>query len=209
MIQTLSKNWLLLALCGILHAVTSVIYLTMWNTNGPLTFESWNSTVHYLGMLALAAGACTIAAGTLRSTQGKCWMLVLNGFALGALGALQYAFVRFRISFLTVALLITMMAISMGILELIIARSLRRHSRAADAWSLGAAGVASVAFALAFLALGFQWVKIAPGSHLDLLWLGCYFGFTAICMLGLALRLQSQTLSQSGLPPLGNPSYSH
>jgi uncharacterized membrane protein HdeD (DUF308 family) len=209
MIQTLSKNWLLLALCGVLHAVISIIYLTMRNTDGPLSFHAWNSTVEFLGMLALAAGAFTIAAATLRSRQGKCWLLVLNGFALGALGALQYAFVRFRISFLTIVLLITVMAISMGILELVIARTLRRQRHAPDGWFLGLAAVVSAAFALVFFALGFQWFKVAPGSHLDLLWLGSYFGFSAICMLGLALRLHSRSLSQSGLPPLANPRYSH
>jgi hypothetical protein len=66
---------------------------------------------------------------------------------------------------------------------------------------------------LAFFALGFRWIKLGPGSHADLLWLGSYFGFSAICMLWLALRLHSQGLSQSGqreaLPPLGNPRHAH
>jgi hypothetical protein len=46
-------------------------------------------------------------------------------------------------------------------------------------------------FALAFFALGFRWIKLGPGSHSDLLWLSSYFGFSAICMLGLGLRLNS------------------
>lgn len=213
MIQTLIKNWLLLALCGVLDAIISVIYLIMQDTDGPLTFHSWNGTVVFLGKLALAAGACTIAAGILRSTNGKCWLLVLNGLALGALGLIQYGFVRFRISFFTVALLIILMAMSIGILELVIARTLRRQRHVADGWFLALVGVASVGFALAFFALGFRWIKIEPGSHADLFWLGSYFGFSAICMLGLALRLHSQGLSQSGqreaLPPLGNPKHAH
>src|SRR6266480_3453568 len=99
LIQTLIKNWLLLALCGVLDAIISVIYLIMQDTDGPLTFHTWNSTLVLLGKLALAAGACTIAAGIWRSTNGKCWLLALNGLALGALGLIQYRFVRFRISF--------------------------------------------------------------------------------------------------------------
>jgi hypothetical protein len=71
----------------------------------------------------------------------------------------------------------------------------------------------SFGFALAFLALGFRWIAIEPGSHADLLWLGSYFGFGAICMLGLALRLHSQGISQFGqteaLPPFGNPRHAH
>ena len=213
MIQTLIKNWLLLALCGVLDAIISVIYLIMQDTDGPLTFHAWNSAVVFLGKLALASGACTIAAGIWRSTNGKSWLLVLNGLALGALGLIQYGFVRFRISFLTVALLIVLMAMSAGILELVIARTLWRQRHIADAWFLGLAGVASVGFALPFLALGFRWISLGPGSHSDLLWLGSYFGFSAICMLGLALRLHSQGLSQSGrrevLPPLGSPRHAH
>ena len=212
MIQTLTKNWWLLALCGVLDAIVSAVYLTMQDQDGPLTFHAWKGTVVFLGKLILAAGACTIAAGIWRSTKGKCWLLVMNGLALSALGLIHF-FVSFRISFRTVALLIILMAMSIGILLLVTARTLRRQRHVADGWFLGLAGVASVGFALAFLALGFGWIKIEPGSHSDLLWLGSYFGFSAICMLGLALRLHSQGLSQSGqseaLPPLGNPRHAH
>ena len=208
MVQTLITNWWLLALCGVLDAIMSVIYFIMQETDGPLTFHSWSGAVVFLGEVALAAGACTIAAGIWRSTKGKCWLLVLNGLALGAFGLIHF-FVRFRISFLTFALLIILMAMSIGILELVIARTLRRPRHVADGWFLALAGVVSVGFALAFFALGFRWIKIEPGSHADLLWLGSYFGFSAICMLGLALRLHSLGLSQSGqweaLPPSGNP----
>ena len=214
MIQTLMKNWWLLAFCGVLGAIISVTYLMLYmqGTDGPLTFHSWNAAVEFLGMLALAAGACTIAAGIWRSVKGKCWLLVLNGLALGALGLIQYDLKkRFGISFLTVALLVTLMAMSIGILELVIARTLWRQRHVADEWFLALAGVASVGFALAFLALGFGWIKMEPGSHF--LWLGSYFGFYAICMLGLALRLHTPGLSQSGqgeaLPPLGNPRHAH
>jgi uncharacterized membrane protein HdeD (DUF308 family) len=198
MIQTLIQNWWLLALCGVLDATMSVVYLIMQGADGPLTFHSWSGTVVLLGKLALASGACTIAAGVWRSTQGKCWLLALNGLALGALGLICYGFTRFSISFLTVALLIILMAMSIGILEFEIARTLRRHGHVADGWFLTLAGTASVGFALAFLALGFHWIKIDPGSHADLLWLGSYFGFSAMCILGLSLRLHSQGLSRSG-----------
>jgi hypothetical protein len=97
LIQTLIKNSWLLALCGVLDALLSVIYLIMQDSDGPLTFQSWNGMVVLLGKLALAAAACTIAAAVLRSTTGKCWLLVLNGLALGALGLIQYGFTRFRI----------------------------------------------------------------------------------------------------------------
>lgn len=191
MIQTLINNWWLLALCGILDAIISAIYLVMQATDGPLTFHAWNGTVVFLGELALAAGACTIAAGIWRSAKGKSWLLVLNGLSLFALGVIYNWLTHYRISFRTIALLIILMAMSIGVLELITARTLRRQRQVTDGWFLGFAAVASVGFALTFFALGFRWIRIEPGSHLDLLWLGCYFGFSAICMLGLGLRLHS------------------
>jgi hypothetical protein len=213
LIQTLIKNWWLLAMFGALEAIVSVMYLIMRDQDGPLIFDAWHGTIVFQGKLMLAAAACAIAAGIWRSAKGKCWLLILNGLAIGALGLICYGFTGFRISFLTVALLIILAATSAGILELAIARTLRLQGHVADGWFLSLGGAASVGFALAFLALGFRWIKIGPGSHLDLLWLGSYFGFSAICMLGLALRLRTQDLSQSGqreaLPTLGNPRHAH
>ena len=214
MTQTLIRNWWLLALSGVLNAIISFLYyLIVQDLDGPLTFDAWKGPAVYLGKLALGAGACTIAAGIWRPAKGKCWLLVLNGLALSALGLIYNWVFGFRVSFLTIALLLVVMSMSIGILEFAIARTLRRQRHVADEWFLGLAGAASVGFALAFFALGFRWIKIEPGSHADLLWLGSYFGFSAICMLGLALRLHSQGLSQSGqrqaLPPLGNPGHAH
>src|ERR1700730_14133410 len=108
----------------------------------------WNGTIGLLGKLALAAGACTIAAGIWRSTTGKCWLLVLNGLALSALGLIFYKLTHYRISFRTITLLVVVMAMSIGILEFVTARTLRRQSHVADGWFLGLAGVASVGFSL-------------------------------------------------------------
>ncbi len=205
MIQMLIKNWWSLVLCGILDAIISVIYFNHAGHGFAL-----NGTVVFLGELTLAAGACTIAAGIWSSREGKSWLLALNGLACSVLG-LIFTFWRGRLAFRTVALLIVVMAMSIGIYELAPARTLRRHL--ADAWLLGAAGVASLVFALAFFALGFRWIKLEPGPAQTLHWLGSYFGFSAICMLGLALRLHSQGFSQSGereaLPPSGNPRHLH
>jgi uncharacterized membrane protein HdeD (DUF308 family) len=214
-IQTLIKNWWLLALCGVLYAVFSVLYLVMQGPDGSLTLRTFalKGTVVLLGKLAIAAGACTIAAGIWGPTKGKSWLLVLNGLACGALGLIFIGIVGVggRVSLRTITEILAVMAISIGVFELGTARALRRH--AADKWSLGLAGTASVGFSLAFLALGFRWINLAPRSHADFLWIGSYFGFTAICMLGLALRLHSLGLSQSGqweaLPALGNPKHAH
>ena len=198
LIQTLGKNWLLLALCGILDAVISVIYFVMRDANGPLTLHSWNGTIGFLGKLTLAAGACTIAAGLRRAAAGRSRLLVLNGLALVALGVIYYGFVRsrFGVSFNTIAFLIIVMAVSIGAIELSTGRTLLRRRHFADGWSLGMAGAVTVGFALVFLSLAFRWIRLDE-SHRELLWLGLYFGFTALCMLGSALRLHSLGLSQS------------
>jgi uncharacterized membrane protein HdeD (DUF308 family) len=198
LMQTLRKNWWLLAVCGLLEAAISVIYLILQGTDGPLTFQVWGSSISWLGKLTLAAGVCTIAAGLLKSANGRSWLLVLNGLALVALGLIQYGFTRFPISFLTVTLLIFAMAMSLGVLEFAIGRILWRRRHAAGGLLFTLAGLASGGFALAFFALGFRWITLDPGSHADLLWLGLYFAFSAICMLGLALRLHKLDRSLSG-----------
>jgi uncharacterized membrane protein HdeD (DUF308 family) len=191
--QTLIKNWWLLALFGVFGAIISVIFLSKLET-GFHTFTA----VALVGKLILAAGACAAIGGIWTSPRGKCWPLVLNGLALITLGLVLNGVAGSRVSFRTVALLIILMAISLGVLEIVTARTQRRKGHVADGWLLDLAGVSSVGFALAFLLLGFRWIKLGPGSHTDLLWLGSYFGFSAICMLVLSLRLHTQGLSQSG-----------
>ena len=216
MIQTMTRNWWLLALCGVLEAIISVIYLVMYDAgpDGPLSLHSWSGAVVFSNRLALAAAASTIAAGIWRSGKGKSWLLVLNGLALSAYG-LMPLFWRGPLGFVLFARLLAVMATTFGILALATARTLRRQRHVADGWWLGLAGAASVGFALAFLALGFRWIQPEPRAfHSSVfLWLGYYFGFSAICMVGLALRLHHLGPSQSGpwesLPPLGNPKLAH
>ncbi len=159
LIQTLIKNWWLLVLCGVLYAVVSVLFLIMQDQDGPLTLQAFKGTAGFLGKFALGAGVCTILAGIWRSTKGKCWLLVLNGLALSALGLISsgiFGVRSFAISFRTVALLFVVMAMSVGILEVVTARALRRQRHVANEWFLGLAGAASVGFALAFFCFGFS-----------------------------------------------------
>jgi uncharacterized membrane protein HdeD (DUF308 family) len=200
MFQTLTKNWWLLALCGVLDAMMSAIYVIMYDSgpDGPLTLRRWNGTVVFLSELALAAGACTIAAGIWKSAQGKSWILMLNGLALSAYGMLPLVW-RGPLSFDVFALLVVVMAMTLGLLALATARYMRQH--VADEWLFGAAGAASVGFALAFLALVSRWIQLErrPFHASAFLWLCLYFGFSAICMLGMALRLHS--LGSAGSAP--------
>ncbi len=201
MIQTLTKNWWLLVLCGVVNAIISVIYLIMFDADGPLISPAWKDAIASLNWLTLAAGACTIAAGLWRSAKGKSWLLVLNGLALSAYGLIPLFFWARPLSFLLFARLLVVMAMSLGILELVTARSLRRERHIADEWFFSLAGAASVGFAVAFLALIFGWIQLErrPFHPSLFLWLASYFGFSAICLLWLAPRLRSLGPAPSGI----------
>jgi hypothetical protein len=214
LIQTLIKNWWLLASCGVFDAIISVIYAILYDADGPLAFPAWEGTIMFLNRITLAAGVCTIAAGIFRSATGKSWLLVLNGLALSAYGLIPLVW-RGPLSFLLFARLLVLMATTIGILQLVTARTLRRQRHVADGWFLGSAGAASFGFALAFLALVFGCIQLErrPFHPSVFLWIAFYFGFSAICMLWLGLRLHRLGPFQSGqweaLSPLGNPKPAH
>ena len=130
---------------------------------------------------------------------------MLNGLALSALG-LICLFWTGRLAFRTVALLFVVMALSIGILELATALTLRRH--VANEWFLGLAGAASVGFALAFLALAFRWIKPEQPTSL-FLWMSSYFGFSAVCMMGFALRLNSLRAANHHIASSALPNLTH
>jgi len=204
MIQTLLKNWWLLAVCGVLDAAYAAMNLFMFDPEGSLTLRRWMGpgTLRNMSEIALAAGACTIAAGIWSSGKGRSWLLALNGLALGAFGVIGLSPIpRGRVSFLPIALLFVVMAVTIGVFALATARTLRRHL--VDRWFLGVAGTAAAGFALGFLVFGFRWVRLEPTEYL--LWMSSYFAFSALSMIGAALRLNSLRLGIhriAGAPPI-------
>lgn len=168
----------LLVLCGVLDAVMSGIYLAHYTQDHGFTPRA----VLFLGILALAGGLCAVAASLASS---KSWLLLLHGLALSALGLLCTGIFGSKISFRSIALVLILMAVSLGAFELATARALRHRP---DGWLLNTAGVLSAGFALVFAILGFQWIKVEPGSLREILWMGAYFGFTAICVFAVAMR---------------------
>jgi uncharacterized membrane protein HdeD (DUF308 family) len=189
MAQTLVKSWWL-ALCGVFDALFAVMIFLASPDGSPnlRTFMHNRNGITQLGVLALAAGVCTIAAGVWSSRKDNSWLLVLSGLACSSLGLLVALGATRPIAFRTIALVIVVMAVSIGLYELATVRTLRGHP--IDEWLLGAAGVVSVGFAVAFLAFVLRWIKLDPSPSAQTFhWLGSYFGFTAICMVGLALRL--------------------
>jgi hypothetical protein len=213
-IQTLTKNWWLMALCGVLYVPISVIYFILYYAGPGSTPYIWNEIIPVSGRFVLAAGVCSIAAGIWRPAKSvsSLWalLLVVNGLALSVFGGIGYVW-RGPLSFSLFALLIVAMAMSVGILALAIARTLRRH--VPNEWFFSLAGAASVGVAFAFLALVNGWIPLERRAFHPaiFLWVCLYFAFAAIFMLGLGLRLHSRGISQSGqwdaLAPLGNPSH--
>ena len=191
MAQSVIKRWWLLALCGVLDALFAVLIVLMGNPDGSPNlrlFIRGRNAITQLGLLALAAGVCTIAASVWRSRKDNSLLLVLNGLATSSLGILVTLGATRPITFRTIALVIVLMAMSIGLYEVTTARTFRGHL--IDEWLLGAAGLASFGFAVVFLAFVLRWIKIDPSPSAQTFnWLGSYFGFTAICMVGLALRL--------------------
>jgi len=196
-------------LCGILFAIMSVIYWIIYKTTPEV--PGGNGTEMFVNKLALAAGVCTIAAGISRSASGKSWLLLLNGLVLSVYGAMPlFWHGPLRFDFFALLLVVTAMTFGTRIGD---RAGLRRH--VADEWLFGLAGAASVGFALGFLALANHWIHLEHRLfHPSVfLWLCLYFGFNAICMWGLALRLHKLGPSQSSQwnppAPLGNPKHAH
>ena len=189
MTRTLVTNWWLLALGGILEAVYAGMNTFMQRPNGSLAFRTsiHPSTAVNMGLFALGAGLCTIAAALLASGRFTKWLLSMNGIACSALGLLL-AFWTGPLRFRTIALLIVTMALSLAFYGLSAVRGLRQHTP--ERWFSIVGAAVSAGFALAFFALGFGFIKLPPPSPMfTFLWLGAYFAFSAMCMWGLVLGL--------------------
>jgi uncharacterized membrane protein HdeD (DUF308 family) len=205
--RTLIRNSWLLALCGVLYAMFSFIMVFWLSPDGSQILRSFvtpRGMAPLLGIVALAAGACTIAAALWSSSKGISWFLALNGLACIVLGLSINLGATRPVAFRTIALLVAIMAASTGLHELATARILRGHRW--SEWLLAGAGVVSVCFAGVFLGFAMGWIRLDPSpSGQTFYWLGSYFAFTAVCLLGLALRQirppgASYEMSDSALP---------
>jgi uncharacterized membrane protein HdeD (DUF308 family) len=193
-IQKLINTLWLLVLCGIFDAMFAVLILTL------RTGVSSRNSLQQMGVLALAAGACAIAAGLWNATKLSSWLMILNGLACSALGTMMLLATGRRLGFRTIALLIALMAVGLGVYALARARAMR--GRVPAEWLLAGAGVLAVAFAGVFLGFGLRWISLEPSpSGQTFYWLGSYFAFSAMCMLGMGL---GQFRPGPGVHPMGN-----
>ncbi len=195
--------WWLLALCGIVDGMCSALNLLMVNPDASLGLRKFAlpNTAWDISILALVAGACAFAAGLWNSGRDNSWLLSLHGLALGAFGAIGISpLVRGPLSFRPISLLFMLMALSIAAFALAAAKT--------DRWFLNVSGLAWIAFAISFIAIGFGWIRLETPSAFWL-WMSAFFASCAIFMFGLALRLHGHGVSPSGprevLPPVPGP----
>jgi len=184
MIRVLINNWWLLALRGVLALAFALLALSLQSAlrDWLLGAMAMAGLVVLFGVLAFAAGACTIAAAVRGAERHERWLpLLLDGIAVCLGGAFILAAPRFDLAWL--ARMVAAWAIVSGILELAVARRLRRHVQ--DEWFVALGGVASLCFGVYLFAF---W----NGEVSALLrWLTAYAAFNAAVILALAFRLRS------------------
>jgi hypothetical protein len=185
----LDDVWWLAALCGIFDAMHAGMNFLMLNADG-LSVRAFGlrSAVWDMGVLALAAGACALAAGVWSAGKQDSWFLAFHGAALGVFGTIAVSpLVRGPLSFRPISVLFTITAVSIGGFALAAARKWESGTPARRVWQV--AGVLSMAFALSFVAVGSGFFRLGP-RYSYFSWMGSYFAFCAGFMLWLAFRLR-------------------
>jgi uncharacterized membrane protein HdeD (DUF308 family) len=187
MLRVLVNNWWLLALRGIFALAFAALAFPVRPLAGSFLarpiVHAW--LVVAFGLLALAAGVCTAAAGLRGAALDRSRLLLWDGIAVGFAGVVILFSPRLDLTWL--ARLVAGWAVVVGILELLLARTLRRHLP--DEWSLAVAGAVSIIFGAYFF---FQRLDDAVGM---LNWLAFYVGFSAVTILVLAFRLRARRAS--------------
>ncbi|HVO96953.1 MAG TPA: hypothetical protein VMT15_02760 [Bryobacteraceae bacterium] len=176
MTSTLARDWWLPALCGLFSAAYAVTNLIGQSEDGSLGVREFlgHGTVVLLGQFALVAGLASIGAGIVR----RSWLLALNGAALIGYAWIHFFWSRGSLRFAPVAVLFVVMAISVGIVEV--------AAPGPHRWILKLPGIACLGYALGFVLLGLQWIRLEPVWFL--VWISSYFAFSALSMLVLAGR---------------------
>jgi hypothetical protein len=188
--QEMIEGWWLLALCGIIDATIAGMNFLMLNPDGRFSLRRFAlpDTVWDMSVLALAAGACAIAAALWNLGKGSSRLLALHGLALACFGVIGASpLVRGPISFRPISLLFVLMAVSAGALTLRTSQGLRNDAR--NRRFLIVTGAALFGFACSFPVVGFGLVRLqSPNSYW--IWMSSYFSITALSFLSMAISLR-------------------
>jgi len=183
MIRTLINNWWLLALRGVFALAFAILAFSLRRlAESFLTRPIVHAGVVVIfGLLALAAGICTIAASVRRAGKDKSHLLLWDGIAVCIGGLVIVLAPKLELTWLVY--IVAIWAVVVGVLELLIARSLRRHIP--DEWSLAFAGAGSLRLGAYFL------LQRSNEGASVLLWLAVYAAFSAVTILVQAYRLRA------------------
>ena len=189
MLRIMIDNWWLFACRAAFAFVFALYILFVQGANLPLLLNAFaNASIAVLfGLLAFGAGVFTFAGALRQSSRGHHrWLLLTDGLGTCVVGTM--VIVVPSLTLVHLVQIIGYWAVFVGICEILMAYSLRRHIR--DEWFLVLASIGSLAFG-AFLLLGW-----ASGDRTVLTWLGSYALFSASCMSGLAYRLWAEGVRQ-------------
>jgi uncharacterized membrane protein HdeD (DUF308 family) len=183
MIRVLINNWWLLALRGIFALLFAMFAFSLQTVMGTwlLSAIALAGLVVLFGLLALSAGICTIAAAVRGAGRERSYLLLGDGIAICFAGVVILLAPRLDLTWLVYG--IAAWALAVGVLELFLARTMRRHIP--DEWSLAVAGAISFLFGVFFLV-----TRMAAAASM-LRWLAFYAGFSAVTILALAFRLHA------------------
>ncbi len=186
MLQSMTRNWWLLALRG----VAAIIF-------GIIAFIYPGATVLALvlvfGIYAIIDGVlAVIAAFQIREVVNQWWVVLLEGLAGIAAGVI--ALVNPVLTAGALLLLIAFWAVFTGVMEIIAAIRLRREIN--NEWSLILTGVLSII-------LGVILVVFPASGVLALIWaIGLYAIFFGVLMLYLAFKLLGFSRQQAHKPTI-------
>ena len=181
MIRVLIRNWWLLALRGVFALAFAVLVFSLRSLENSIFTRPIVHTglIVVFGLLALAAGLSTTAAAVHHAGKDKSHLLLWDGIAVCVAGLVILVAPKMELA--SFVYLVAVWAIAIGILEVLMARALRRHIP--DEWSLSLAGVGSLILGAYFL-----FERSVEGVSV-IRWLGVYAAFSAVAMLALAFRL--------------------
>jgi uncharacterized membrane protein HdeD (DUF308 family) len=183
MIRVLIHNWWLLALRGLFAALFAIFAFSLRTAKGTWLLSAMAAAglVVLFGLLAIAAGLCTVAAALRGAGPERSHLLLWDGIAICVFGAVILFAPRLDLIWLVNS--IAVVAIVVGVLEAMMAFRLQHHIP--DAWTLTLAGAVSFCLGAYFL------LARTTGTESMLAWLGLYAGFSAFAILAVALRLHS------------------
>ena len=184
MMRVLIQNWSLLALRGLFALFFAVLAFSMRT----LLKTDFINVIAFVGLevifglLVFGAGVCTIAAGARGAGEHeRSWWLILEGAVLSIAGLLVVIVPKLTLS--TLGHVVAGSAVVIGICELFLAQTLRRHIP--DEWFLALSGMGSICFGC-YLVLMWRQEASIIGE-----WLGIYAAFIGAVTLGLAFRLRA------------------